>query len=180
MNKSLKWVVGIFLAIVWLGIFTATAKYVMADEHIPQKSEVVEVIKDSRVANKFFIQQLKEVKEFYKANVGFDIKTQIVKILEWDPNSSVVAYCRPSNGDFPKYVSFNHNLIKRITTNNPDMVFQIILHEFVHCEGGIGHIQMQGHFMNDGGNPALSKEETKKQFINYLEYYRLFYSNLKR
>ena len=43
------------------------------------------------------------------------------------------------------------------------------------CEGNVGHIQMPGHFQNDGGNPFLTKAEVKEQFKGFLKYYRQFY-----
>ena len=181
-TKTFKWFGVILVVVCWTLILCATSK-VMSDEHIPEATEFVEVLEettDTRLADDHFNNMLKQVREFYKAVVGFDVKTQVVEILIWDPNSSILAYCRPSNGDYPKYLAFNHNLIKQVTRDNLDMVFQVILHEYTHCEGGIAHIQMQGHFMNDGGNPDLSIAETKVQFIDFLQYYRKFYKTLKR
>ena len=132
---------------------------------------------DDRKASVTFQAEYKEVHQFYLETVGGKITTQTVEILDWDKNSSVLAYCRPSYDNlYPKYITFNHKLINELYGNNPDVMFQIILHEYVHCEGGIGHIQMPNHFMNDGGNNKLTKAETKKQFVDFLEYYRKFYN----
>ena len=126
---------------------------------------------------------LSEVQTFYNKEVGYPVRTPI-KEFDYDvwgmeQSNAILAYCYldPNN----KYIAFNHPVIERALErgNNPDFVFQIIMHEYVHCEGNVGHIEMFGHFMNDGGYPALSKEEVKDQFKDYLKYYRNFYNKFE-
>ena len=102
-----------------------------------------------------------EVKELFKEVTGQSIRTQTVDIGIWDPYSSIVAYCRPGDGNYPTYITFNHFLLNKF---NPEVQFQVVLHEYIHCEFRIGHLQIANHFMNDGGNPALTKAQTIEQF----------------
>lgn len=112
---------------------------------------------------------LKEVRAFYKEVTGTDITVQVVNIKEFPDSSQVVAFCQPGNEHIPDYVSFNQKLLSQMSD---DLFFQVILHEFVHCEYKIGHLQMNNFFMNDGGAPSLTKEQVKAQF-------RLFHSWFK-
>lgn len=129
---------------------------------------------------KTFEEIHQEVKDFYKKEVGFDVRTPVRETYDWNFNqqlSGVLAYCwlAPDN----KFITFNHELIQQTAKGNMDFVFQVILHEYTHCEGNVGHIQMPGHFQNDGGNPELTKAQVKEQFKDFLTYYRKFYRKLQ-
>ena len=125
-----------------------------------------------------FIEVLSEVKTFWKNETGKDVTTPIKPELNWEKYPGTLAYCYQQYGN--KHISFNYNLINKHSKNNMDFVFQVILHEYTHCEGSVGHIEMFGHYMNNGGSPLLTKEQIKIQFIDYLKYYRTFYNKLFR
>lgn len=126
---------------------------------------------------------LSDAQSFYKNQVGNLPNTPIRDIgSEWYLNPGlkhVLAYCMLTPGD--KYITFNHGLINQMVkeTGNKDLVFQVILHEYTHCEGHIGHIQMYGHYMNDGGSPWLYENEVKDQFKSFLKFYRKHYRTLR-
>ncbi len=134
--------------------------------------------KKEKVYTNNFQGSLLEVQDFFKSIVGKKVKTPIRPTLDWSQHPNTLAYCWLQPGN--EFISFNYSLINKYAKGNSDFVFQVILHEYTHCEGGIGHIEMQGHYMNDGGNPALTKDQIKEQFKHYLKYYREFYSNYMR
>lgn len=127
-----------------------------------------------------FAGSLEESTDYWLDVIGKEPTTPIRDIgNRWKTDYSlrnVLAYCmlRPQD----KYITFNHDLINQMVneTGNADLVFQVIMHEYTHCEAQIGHLQMYGHFMNDGGAPWLDKNEVKDQFKDYVDYYRNFYS----
>ena len=130
-----------------------------------------------------FEETLEEVREFWKDEVGrlpvTPIKETRSDIWKYRRDlQGVLAYCwtDPNN----KYITFNHDLINITAQGNMDLVFQVILHEYTHCEANIGHLQMGGHFMNDGGYPYLTKEEVKTQFTDFRHYYNKFYTKFWR
>lgn len=125
-----------------------------------------------------FQEVLIETKTFWEKEVGNKVRTPIRPTLDWSIYPNVLAYCYQQPGN--KFISFNYSLINEVGKGNMDFVFQVILHEYTHCEAGIGHIEMYGHFMNDGGAPFLNKEQVKEQFIDYVKYYRSFYNKLFR
>ena len=132
---------------------------------------------------KTFKEKLVEVQDFFEEAVGEKVSTPVKETYEWFSDyrlKNVLAYCWLEKNN--KFITFNHSLIAKFEkkVNNKDILFQIILHEYTHCEGAIGHIEMYGHFMNDGGSPWLSKNQVKDQFKHYLKYYRQFYKNLGR
>ena len=111
--------------------------------------------------NQTFEEIHQEVKDFFKSQVGESVKTPIKDTFDWKYNSSlkgVLAYCylAPNN----TFITFNYDLIKETSKGNMDFVYQVILHEYVHCEGRVGHMQMWGHFMNDGGAPWLTSRRS--------------------
>ena len=117
-----------------------------------------------------------EVKKFFKEVIGFDVKTPTRPTLDWTVYPNVLAYCYQQPGN--KFISFNYSLINEVGQGNMEFVFQVILHEYTHCEASIGHIEMYGHFMNDGGAPFLTEKQVKEQFVDYVKYYRTFYDKL--
>ncbi len=114
-----------------------------------------------------FNKQMKAVRSFFKEVTGRDTRTQVSNIQNYPESSQVVAFCMPANRDTPSFLSFNHKLLQTMQ----DDIFQVILHEFTHCEYGIGHLQIGGSFMNDGGNPGLTIEQVKKQFVLFHKFY---------
>jgi len=114
-----------------------------------------------------FDKQMEDVRAFFKEVTGKDVKTQVSNIENFPDTSGVVAYCMPTTRDTPAFLAFNHKLLSTMQ----DDIFQVILHEYVHCEYKIGHIQIGGSFMNDGGNPGLTKEQVKKQFVLFHKWY---------
>lgn len=130
-----------------------------------------------------FEEILLDTQLWYKKQVGNLPNTPIRDIGdEWKWNTSlknILAYCMLQSGN--KYITFNHDLINEMVreTGNKDLVFQVIIHEYTHCEGNIGHIQMYGHYMNDGGSPWLYQNEVKKQFKSFLKFYRKHYRTLR-
>jgi len=114
-----------------------------------------------------FNKTLEEVRAYFKEVTGRDTTTQISNINNFPATSQIIAYCMPNTRDTPSFLAFNHTLLKTM----PEDMFQIILHEFVHCEYRIGHIQVGGSFMNDSGNQGLSVEKVKKQFVLFHKWY---------
>ena len=117
-----------------------------------------------------------EVKKFFKEEVGFDVKTPTRPTLDWTIYPNVLAYCYQGQGN--KFISFNYSFINEVGQGNMEFVFQVILHEYTHCEASVGHIEMYGHFMNDGGAMFLKEKQVRVQFINFVKYYRSFYNEL--
>ena len=114
-----------------------------------------------------FDKQMAEVRLFFKEVTGQDTSTQVSDVRNFPNTSQVVAYCMPTTRDTPSFLAFNHKLLQTM----PEDIFQVILHEFTHCEYGIGHLQIGGSFMNDGGNPSLPIEKVKKQFVIFHKFY---------
>ena len=84
---------------------------------------------------KTFEEIHQEVKDFYKKEVGYDVRTPIKDIGEqtWlyrQDLKGVLAYCWIQPGQ--EYITFNHNLINKYAKDNMDFVFQVILHEYTH------------------------------------------------
>ena len=125
-----------------------------------------------------FAEVLTEVKAFWEEETGNKVKTPIRPELNWERYEGVLAYCYQQPGN--KFLAFNYALINEYGKGNMDFVFQVILHEYTHCEASIGHVEMYGHYMNNGGAPFLTKEQVKEQFIDYVKYYRTFYDKLFR
>ena len=138
---------------------------------------VVVNIKEKEYTNNFN-GTLLEVRDFWEETTGKKPKTPIKPTLNWKPFPNTLAFCWTQPGN--EYISFNYQLINKYAKEYPDVIFQVILHEYTHCEAGIGHIEMFGHFMNDGGAPWLTKSKVKKQFKDYIKYYRSFYNNYFR
>lgn len=132
---------------------------------------------------KTFGESIEEVQNFFEDVVGRPVNTPIISTLNWhtDPRlSNILAYCWLQPGN--KYITFNYGLIQQVVkeTGNSDLIFQVILHEYTHCEANMGHVQMYGHFMNDGGAPWLNKKDVKNQFKQFVKYYFKFYRNYFR
>jgi hypothetical protein len=125
-----------------------------------------------------FSGTLSEVRDFWLETTGKKPKTPIRPLLDWRPYPNVLAFCYTQPGN--KYISFNYQLINKYAKIYPNVIFQVILHEYSHCEADIGHIEMSGHFMDAGGAPWLTKNEVKGQFKDYIKYYRFFYNKYFR
>ena len=121
---------------------------------------------------------LLEVQDFWEDVTGNKVDTDIRPTFDWSIYPNVLAYCMMQPGN--KFISFNYSLINEYANNNPAFAFQVILHEYTHCQGSIGHIEMYGHFMNDGGAPWLTKDSIKIQFQDYVDYYNKFYGKYMR
>lgn len=134
-------------------------------------------IKDKKYENNFQ-GSLSEVKDYWKQVIGKEPVTPIKPTLDWRSYPNTLAFCWTQPGN--KYISFNHSLIDQYAKEFPEVIFQIILHEYTHCEANIGHIEMYGHFMDNGGAPWISKDEVKEQFKDYVKYYKKFYNKLFR
>ena len=130
-----------------------------------------------------FEETLTEVQQFWKSQVGVVPRTPIKETRSdiWKYRrdlQGVLAYCWTEQGN--EYITFNHDLINLYADGNMDFVFQVIIHEYTHCEAHIGHIEMGGHYMNNGGYPPLTKEEVKDQFKDFRKYYNMFYTKFWR
>lgn len=134
-------------------------------------------IKEKEYKNNFE-GTLTEVKDYWKDVTGKEPNTPIRPTLDWRPYPNTLAFCWMQPGN--KYISFNYALINKYAKEYPDVIFQVILHEYAHCEASIGHIEMFGHFMNDGGAPWLNKDQVKDQFKDYVKYYKKFYNKYFR
>jgi hypothetical protein len=134
-------------------------------------------IKDKKYNNNFE-GTLTEVKDYWKEVIGKEPNTPIVPTSNWSAYPNTLAFCWSSPDN--KFISFNHLLINEYAKDYPEVIFQIILHEYVHCEANIGHVEMFGHFMNNGGAPWLNKDQVKDQFKDYIKYYKKFYNKYFR
>jgi hypothetical protein len=134
-------------------------------------------IKDKKYNNNFE-GTLSEVKDYWKEVIGKEPNTPIMSTSNWNAYPNTLAFCWTQPGN--KFISFNHNLINEYAKEYPEVIFQIILHEYTHCEANIGHVEMFGHFMNNGGAPWLNKDQVKEQFKDYVKYYKKFYNKLFR
>jgi hypothetical protein len=134
-------------------------------------------IKDKKYNNNFE-GTLTEVKDYWKEVIGKEPNTPIMPTSNWSAYPNTLAFCWSSPDN--KFISFNHLLINEYAKDYPEVIFQIILHEYVHCEANIGHVEMFGHFMNNGGAPWLNKDKVKDQFKDYIKYYKKFYNKYFR
>ena len=134
-------------------------------------------IKDKKYNNNFE-GTLTEVKDYWKEVIGKEPITPIKPTSNWRAYPNTLAFCWTQPGN--KYISFNYQLINKYAKEYPEVVFQIILHEYTHCEANIGHVEMFGHFMNNGGAPWLNKDQVKDQFESYVKYYKDFYNKYFR
>ena len=134
-------------------------------------------IKEKEYTNNFQ-GSLLEVQYYWADVLGKKPITPIRPTLDWRPYPNVLAFCWNQPGN--KYISFNYALINQYAKEYPDVIFQVILHEYAHCEASIGHIEMFGHFMNDGGAPWLTVSQIKEQFKDYTKYYKKFYNKYFR
>ena len=155
------------LVILLIGTSMSTAKKVATDPFIGPPTFI-----------QVFEEQHQEVREFWKEQTGEYPDTPIQDFVMGaaGPGEGVLAYCWLEPGK--EYIAWNYDLIESVAAGNKDFLFQVAIHEYSHCQGRIGHIEMYGHFMNNGGHPELTKDEVKEQFIDYAKYYNEFYRKL--